>query len=150
MRSGNSETFDIAVAPARRPHDSKLDLVVPFTTPVLTRAALAEAGRQALGLSADVRLVKIQVVPYPLKLDETPVYLSFLRRQLDQMLAGTAVHAEIYFARDFEPAFRDTLDNDSVVVLASKRRPWPTRIERLARTLRGEGYPVILISESRS
>ena len=59
--------------------------------------------------------------------------------------AGTAARSELHFAREFEPALRDALSNESVVVLAGKRRQWPTRIERLATSLRQEGKPVILV-----
>jgi len=145
MRLPRPDIFSIASGLAHDLLPAKLDLVVPFTTFRQTRAALDEAGRLAPGLNADVRLVKIQVIPYPLQLNETPVYLGFLRRQLDHLRAGTAARSELHFAREFEPALRDTLSNESVVVLAGKRRPWPTRIERLATSLRQEGYPVILV-----
>lgn len=138
-------TFSIAPELARDLHPAKLDLVVPFTTFRQTRAALDEAGRMAPALNADVRLVKIQVIPYPLQLNETPVYLGFLQQQLEHLRAGTTARSELHFAREFEPALRDTLSNESVVVLVGKRRPWPTRIERLAASLREEGHPVILV-----
>ena len=95
--------------------------------------------------NGNVRLVKIQVIPYPLQLRETPVYLGFLQQQMDHLRAGTAASSELHFAREFEPALLNTLGNESVVVLAGKRRPWATRIERLAISLRQEGYPVILL-----
>jgi hypothetical protein len=145
MRPPKPDSFSTASEPTTRFHPAKLDLVVPFTTFRQTRAALDEAGRMAPGLNADIRLVKIQVIPYPLQLNETPVYLGFLRQQLDHLRAGTGVRSELYFAREFEPALLDTLSDESVVVLASKRRPWPTRNERLAACLRREGYSVVLV-----
>jgi hypothetical protein len=149
MRRPEPGTFSIALELARDFRPAKLDLVVPFTTVRQTRTALDEANRMAPGLNADVRLVKIQVIPYPLQLEEKPVYLGFLQKQLDHLRAGTAACSELHFAREFEPALLATLSNESVVVLAGKRRPWPTRVDRLAASLREEGYPVILVSGDR-
>jgi hypothetical protein len=40
-----------------------------------------------------------------------------------------------------------TLRADSTVILASKKRLWTTRTERLAATLRRAGYRTILVFE---
>jgi len=126
-------------APSRQ-----LDLVVPFTTPQLTRVALDEAERLSKGLNAAIRVVRVQVVPYPLPIDQSPVYLGFLRQQLENIRPDLELHADLRLARDFEPALEGALNPDSVVVLASAKRPWTTRNERLARTLRKKGYTVCL------
>jgi len=60
----------------------KLDLVVPFTTPQLTQSALNAANRLGAGLNAEVRLLKVQIVPYPLDLTDSPVPEEFLERQM--------------------------------------------------------------------
>jgi len=75
----------IAVIPVEQieSRTRQLDLVVPFTTPQLTRTALKEAERLSSGLNAAIRLVKVQVVPYPLPIDQSPVYIGFLREQME-------------------------------------------------------------------
>jgi hypothetical protein len=129
------------------PHQAELDLVVPFTTPELTRAALNAANRMGGGLNAILRLVRVQVVPYPLDLNQSPVYIDFLKQQLAQFRSDLPVTGEIRLAREFEAGLLGTLGRDSVVILATAKRPWRTRNERLAATLRSSGHKVILIDE---
>ena len=128
-------------------HEAELDLVVPFTTPELTRAALDAANRMGGGLNATLRLVKVQVVPFPLDLDQSPVYIDFLKEQLAQFHSDLPVTGEIRLAREFEAGLLGSLGRDSVVILATPKRPWRTRNQRLAATLRRAGHKVILMNE---
>jgi hypothetical protein len=128
-------------------HEAELDLVVPFTTPELTRAALGGANRMGAGLNATLRLVKVQVVPFPLDLNQSPVYIDFLKEQLAQFHSDLPVTGEIRLAREFEAGLLGSLGRDSVVILATPRRPWRTRNQRLAATLRRAGHKVILMNE---
>ena len=129
------------------PLEAELDLVVPVITPELTRAALDAANRMGGGLNATVRLVKIQVVPFPLGLEQSPVYLDFLKEQLAQFHSDLPVTGEIRLAREFEAGLLGSLGRDSVVILATPKRPWRTRNQRLAATLRRAGHKVILMNE---
>ena len=128
-----------------------LDLVVPFTTPRLTETALQAAGRLGAGLDSVVRLVKIQVVPFPLDLRFSPVPADFLAAQLRQLCAEQTLTAtvtnEIRFAREFEAGLRGTLRYRSMVVLATRKRPWRTRTERLAESIRRAGYTVVMVQQ---
>jgi hypothetical protein len=126
---------------------TRLDLVVPFTTPELTRTAIAAAGRMGDGLHASIRLLKVQCVPYPLALNESPVFVGFLREQLNSFRSALPLTSEIHFAREFEPGLQDGLNEDSVVVLSYRKRPWRTRNERLAASLIRAGRKVILIPQ---
>lgn len=131
-------------------HTAELDLVVPFTTPELTRAALDAASRMGNGLNATVRLVKIQVVPFPMELDQSPVYIDFLKDQLAHLRSDLPVAREIRLTRDFEEGLLRILGGGSVVILATPRRPWKTRNERLASALRRAGHKAILVACSES
>src|ERR1035438_3183517 len=121
-------------------YQAELDLVVPFTTPELTRAAMEAANRMGAGLNATLRLVKIQVVPFPLDLDQSPVYIDFLKDQMAQFQSDLPVAGEIRLAREFEAGLLGTLGRESVVILATPKRPWRTHNERLAATLRCAGH----------
>jgi len=125
----------------------ELDLVVPFTTPDLTRAALKAAGQMGAGLGASVRLVKVQCVPYPLDLNQSPVHLDFLQEQMSSFRSTLPLTEEILLAREFEQGLEDTLHENSVVVLSFRKRPWRTRNERLAANLQRHGRKVIILSE---
>jgi hypothetical protein len=129
----------IELAPAR------LELVVPFINPELTRAALAAADTMGTQLHAAIRLVRIQIVPFPMELNESPVALDFLREQLPHFRSTLPVQPEIRLARGFEPALLGALRRDSVVILASKKRPWRTRSEKLAAVLQQAGHNVVLV-----
>jgi hypothetical protein len=128
-----------------------LDLVVPFTTPALTQVALRAAKGLGDGLNSSIRLVKVQVVPFPLDLRFSPVPVEFLEAQLERLVGDAPpvpLTNEILFAREFESGLRSALRFRSIVVLASKKRPWRTKTERLAISLRHAAYTVILVPES--
>ena len=135
-------------------HEAELDLVVPVTTPESTRAALNAANGMGGGLNATLRLVKVQVVPFPLNPEQSPVYIDFLKEQLAQFHSDLPMTGEIRLAREFEAGLLGSLGRDSVVILATPKRPpffidsWAkTRHERLVKTLRRAGHKVILIDE---
>jgi len=128
-------------------HEAELDLVIPFTTPELTRVALDAANRMGGGLNATLRLVKVQVVPYPLDLNQSPVYIDFLKDQLTHFQSELPVVGEVRLARELEAGLLGSLGRDSVVILATPKRPWRTRNERLAASLRRAGHKVVLVNE---
>jgi hypothetical protein len=97
------------------------------------------------GLNAAVRLIRVQVVPFELDLDRSPVYVEFLKQQLQEFESAIPATGEVRLARDFEDGLRGTLGRDSVVILASKKRPWRTRTERLAASLRRSGHKTLLV-----
>ncbi len=108
------------------PQVAELDLVIPFTTPELTRAAINAANRMGAGLHAALRLVRVQVVPFELDLNRSPVFIDFLKEQLAGFESALPIAGEVRLARDFEDGLKGTLGPDSVVILATKRRPWRT------------------------
>jgi hypothetical protein len=91
-------------------------------------------------------LIKVQVVPFPLDLDQSPVYIDFLKQQLSEFKTELPAAGEIRLARDFEEGLAGTLGRDSVVILATPKRLWRTRTERLAASLRRRGHKVVLVS----
>jgi hypothetical protein len=130
--------------------DGGLDLVVPFTTPVLTQSALDAANRMGAGLNASIRLVKVQVVPFPMDLNQSPVAIDFVREQLQHFRSELDTEPEIRLARDQAPGLVGTLKPNSVVVIAYRKRPWRTREERLAERLWNAGYHAVLTGEANA
>jgi hypothetical protein len=84
-------------------------VVIPFTTPELTLAALRHAG-VCTDLNVHVSLVDIQVVPFSCPMDQPP-----------------------------KPA--------SLVILATKKRWWRTREQKLACALQTAGHRVMLLHQ---
>lgn len=122
-----------------------LDIVVPFTTRLLTRAALTAAGRLTAGLLPLIRMVRTQVVPFPLQLESAPVSTAVLRQQFVPLAEEFGAHLQICFARDTREGLMHTLATDSVVIIAARRRWWwKSREERLAMWLRKRGRNVVL------
>jgi hypothetical protein len=121
-------------------------VVIPYTTPELTRAALRHAG-VCSDLDVHVALLDIQVVPFPCPLDQPPVNKEFSERRMQQLLyeCGLPGHAAVLYARDWLEAFRKALEPKSLVILATKKRWWPTRQDKLARALAKAGHQVMLL-----
>lgn len=124
-------------------HEAELDLVVPFTTPELTNAAIRAAEQLGEGLEASIRLIKLQVVPY--QVEECPINLEFLQEQLDRFESKLPMRVVIVLTREEEADLGQVLKPGSIVVLASERRIWRTRTERLAARLRNNGHRVVLV-----
>jgi hypothetical protein len=121
-----------------------LDIVVPFTTRSLTRAALTAAGRLSVGLHPLIRMVRIQVVPFPLQLESAPVSTLVLRQQFAPLAEEFGAHLQICFSRDTREGLLYTLAKNSVVVISARRHWWKSREERLAMWLRRRGGNVVL------
>src|SRR5262245_6352769 len=106
----------------------QLSVVVPYTTPNLTRAALRHSSAcKALGVH--ISLVDVQVVPYPCPLDQPLIDKGHAKRRLQGFLNedGLSGNAAVLYSRDWLEAFLRLLEPHSLVVLATRRRWWPTR-----------------------
>ena len=123
-----------------------LDIVVPYTTPRLTRLALREAQELASKLPSRVRLLRMLTVPYPLDLRYPPLELHILREQTRQVARGIAT-AEIvlFLTRDPEQSLLKIMRPGSIVVMASKKRWWRTAQERLKGFCERHGHHVALV-----
>jgi hypothetical protein len=145
MRKQIESRFEVCSPPKQ----AELELVVPFTTPQLTRAALDAAGRMGAGLNSTVRLIRVQVISFPLEIDQSPVFIDFMEEQLRHLQCALPMKAEIRLARDFDHGLVSALNIESVIDLAAPRRPWRTRNERLAASLRRAGYKVVLVAKEK-
>jgi hypothetical protein len=125
----------------------RLGFVVPYTTRELTRSALEGAAKLVSGLSADLTLVAVQVVPFPCPLNRPTVDPDHLERELVALARSSALCTRILVvrARDRESGFHRVLAPESVVLLSTKRRWWRTAEERLARSLARAGHSVALM-----
>jgi len=130
--------------------ETPLDIVVPFINPRETLAALRAAVWLGEGLRTRVRVVRVQVVPYPLDAGHPHIPVSFLRDQMKALTRGFDVDCEVRLAREFEQGLKSAIAARSITVMASKRRPWPTRVDRLAARLRKNGSPVFVVKEENA
>ena len=156
----NNQANSIKVAPRRiertrrreRPEvtPAVLRIVIPYTTPELTLAALRHAG-VCSDLNVHVSLVDVQVVPYPCPIDQPPINREYSSSRLRELFkeSGLPGRAEVVYTRDLLEGFKRALEPGSLVIIAARRRWWPTREERLARELLAAGHQVMLLPITR-
>jgi hypothetical protein len=121
-------------------------VVIPFTTPELTRAALRHAG-VCSDLDVHVSLIDVQVVPFPCSVDQPPINGEYSQRRLQELFdaSGLPGRAAVLYTRDWLEGYRRALGPRSLVIVAAKKRWWPTREGRLARALQKAGHHVMLL-----
>src|SRR5262245_28793792 len=128
------------------PKTGILRIVVPYTTPEQTRAALRHAWA-CTDLDIHISLVDIQVVPFPCPLDQPLIDKEFSERRLQDLFkeSGLLGQATVLYTRDRLEGYLRILEPKSLVVLATKKRWWPTREQKLARALAKAGHEVMLL-----
>src|SRR5215467_13160338 len=89
-------------------------VVVPYTTPELTQAALRHAA-VCTDLDVHVSLVDIQAMPFPCPLDTPPVDKKFSAQRLQELFEKTGLpgRAAVLYARDWLEGFTKVLDSHS-------------------------------------
>jgi hypothetical protein len=126
-----------------------LEVVVMFTGVKETLAALRSAASLAQGLSARIRLVVPQPVPFPAELDQPPVGREFTERRFLTLAeqSGVDTHVDIRICRDWQAGAMHNLKPGVTVVIGVRwPRWWPRRRERkLAQALRARGHHVLLV-----
>ncbi len=122
-----------------------IDITVVHTHARATLRALKTAAQLTRGLAADIRVLVLQVVPYPLALETPDVPVEFTQQRLTEMVSrvNAAVHLEIHVGRDRRLMLESAIKPGSVVLLGGRRRWWPTPASRVARLLERLGHEVI-------
>lgn len=125
--------------------ESGLSVFVVFTSIHLTLKALEKARKLARSLGANVAVIAVQVVPYPLPLDEPSVPFGFLIRRFEEEAGEFPEKTQVsaYLCRDPMEALKRILNPWSPVVIGVTEKWLPTREQRLARKLRRSGYHVL-------
>jgi len=124
---------------------ASLEVVVLHTTVPGTLEALRTAARLASGLSARIRLLVLEVVPYPLPLHQPDVSLPATRKRFRTLAENAAVETsvDIHLVRDPEKVIDSVLEPHSVIVVGARRSWWPTAGGRMAKRLERQGHQVI-------
>ena len=134
----------------------ELELVVPYTGPETTGAALERAPALTAGLNARVLLVAVHTLPYPVPFVCPSLVHAHLVEQLLELASHCAlsVQPQVILARDRMEGFRYALKPGSTVLLATHRHfwlapVWHTQEEKLARSLAEAGHKVALMHIDR-
>jgi len=125
--------------------EATLEIVVLHTTVSETLQALKTAANLAQGLSARIRLLVLEVVPYPLPIDRPNVPLPFTKRRFRTLAANSSVETniDIHLVRDPDKTIESILEPHSVVVMGAHRSWWPNAHARVAKRLERLGHQVI-------
>jgi hypothetical protein len=145
----SSRIFDAVHVVTERAQPTR-DLLVPFTTSQLTRVALDEAIRLAKHLTLEGRVVRVQVVPNLLPLDSPSRSRASPGCQIANFRPENAVRFEVPLAHYMKSLLAAIHKDSAVIILAVRRGVWPSKTVSLAKTLRGAGYTVILVSEKET
>ena len=126
----------------------QLQVNVLYTTHSGTLAALKVASRLSANLGTCPRVLRLYAVPYALPLESPAVSVQFLEEQIKGLAreSTTEFTAQIYLCREPRWTLRELFPPHSVIVLAGRKRWWPTKEERWARLLREEGHEVIFVN----
>jgi hypothetical protein len=115
-----------------------------------TLAAVRVAGNFAKALGVPVTLIHFRTIPYALPVDEpsglspveTDAFIARLRAEdLD-------VRVRVCLCRDARRAIPLTFKSHSLIVVAGRRRWWPTEPERWRRILGAAGHFVVFVDRS--
>ena len=125
------------------PGGSSLEIVVLHTTTKATLQSLKTAAQLAAGLGAHIRLLVLEVVPYPLAVETPSVPLEFTRRRFRTVAADARIdtQVEIRLGRERVEMLEAALKPGSVIVLEGGG--WWTRRHRLAKRLERLGHHVV-------
>ena len=124
----------------------ELELVVPFTGPETTAAALERAAQFARGLSARILLIAVHTLPYPQPFVCPSLIHAHLVDQLMELASQCPlpVEPQVLLTRDRMEGFRYALKPGSTVLVVTRRRAWRTQEEKLACALAHNGHKVAL------
>jgi hypothetical protein len=122
-----------------------LEVVVLHTDTKGTLEALKAAANLAQGLTARIRLVVPQVVPYPLPVNAPDVPAAFTCRRFHALVSGARIdtYVDIRLGREKREILESALRPHSMVVLGGRRGWWPSRESRLAYRLERMGHHVV-------
>jgi hypothetical protein len=128
----------------------EMEVVVPYTEWGITEALLKRTAALTAGLNVRLTLVAVNAIPYPAAFPGPTAVQAHLVEQLEA-LAGQCmlpVQAQVVVARSREEGFRHMMRPDSMVLVGTRKRPWRTAEERLAKMLVNDGHKVALVHVS--
>jgi hypothetical protein len=96
-------------------------------------------------LSARIRLVVLEVVPYPLSLDRPDVPLPFTHQRFRTLAESVPIETKVdlHLVRDPDKALDFILEPRSVIIIGGRCPWWPTAQGRSAKRLKRKGHIVV-------
>jgi hypothetical protein len=127
-----------------------LEVNVIFTDRDATAQALAVAAKLVSNLSGCIRLRAAVAVPRGLPLEHPQISVPFIENVLQQLVSELnseefQTSAHVYLCRNPFETLPDVLPPNSLVVIAERKRPWPTTGSRLRKHLQLHGHRVLIV-----
>ena len=120
---------------------------VVYTTVDETLAAVRTALDFANVLNVPVTVVHVRTVSYSLPVDApagiSPIETEDFRQRL--LADGLHVNLNVTLCRDERAAVTSVFGGHALIVVAGRRRWWPTRAQRLRRALEAAGHFVVFV-----
>lgn len=117
---------------------SPFAVTVLYTEVRATLAALRRAASLARGLGATIRILNVRAVPY-------------VARSISTLADGQPIptRIEICFGRDVLESLLQSLSPNSLVLVGTRTRWWPTKEQRWVKQLARHGHQLILVVERK-
>jgi hypothetical protein len=127
-----------------------VEVNVIHTDPRCTATALEFAARMARNLGVCIRIRAVVSVPLQLPMDQSLISVQFMERLLCDLARkfGAGVDektVQVHLCRDRIEALLRVLKPHSLVVVAGRKRWWPTPATRLTQALRDNGHDVVFV-----
>lgn len=127
------------------------EVTVIFTTPDATIAALRVAATLGRSWNAPIRLIAQQPPTHAVSPEDpsvenhvqSPAFRARLAREID-----ARVDVLVCVTRRITDLARALLRHRSLIVIGGRHSWWPTRPERLRRTLEAQGHFVVFVNEA--
>jgi hypothetical protein len=125
----------------------QIEVVVPYTDPVITAAVLRRVQALTAGLNATVSLVAVHALPYPLPFVCPAMAHAHLVERLLELASECPVPVTplVVLARYRDEGLRCALKPASTVVIGVRKQLFRSREEKLACELARAGHKVTLI-----
>ena len=123
-----------------------IQFVVLHSERSVTAAVLERAAELVSGLDANVLLIAVHTVPFPASFASASVSHAALVCEVADLASQCSlpVTPHVVMARYRDEGFRFVLPEESTVLVGTRKRPWQTQEERLARVLAKHGHKVLL------
>jgi len=127
-----------------------LEVNVIFTDARATEAALRAVTGLARDLTASIWVRAAIAVPFPLPLDHPQISIPFTEEILSGLVSrfrqnSLDITAHLYLSRNRIETLLQILQSNSLVVIAGRKRPWPTPESRIVKRLQSAGHRVVFI-----